>query len=48
MKSITALWKDWEATKGETNSLRLFLDGERLSPNDVSSSLTWQDDKTDM
>lgn len=36
-RAIRALWSDWKASCGGTNNIRLFVDGRRVEPHDVSS-----------
>lgn len=34
-KAVAALWEGWITTKGKANNLRVFLDGEKVSPTKV-------------
>lgn len=36
--AVRALWDGWRSSHGQANNLRLFLDGCRLEPDDVSPS----------
>ncbi|GAA5868958.1 hypothetical protein JCM8547_003233 [Rhodosporidiobolus lusitaniae] len=36
-RAVTCLFAEWASSNGEKNSLRVFLDGEKLSPRDPSS-----------
>lgn len=37
-QALQDLWSDWEATDGHTNSFRVFVDGHKVEPTNVSKT----------